>query len=126
MGVTFRKYNGDTSTDVTLHAKELKRTFTSKNEIKEIPGAEHIVIPLGKKGPMITWGGSVPTSSNYLKVNDWNNGDYLSIVDSNYPEIVSGETWYIDKVTTTRKGGSMDNWEISLTIVKVHGEVIEV
>lgn len=120
MGVTFRKHTDVSSTkDVTLYARELKRSFTSKSQLNEIKGKNHLLIPMGKKGPFISWDGHVNTLVDYNNIDNWNSGDFIDIISSSYPEIKVGEVWYIDKVTTSRKAAMLDRWEISLTIVKI-------
>lgn len=118
MGVTFRKYEGATAV-VRLNSKDLKRTYTSKSQLKEIKGRHHILIPMGKKGPFIVWSGPIIGESDYNTIDNWNDGDYIYVVSSDYPELVAGEKWYIDKITTSRVGGSVNTWDLNLTIIKM-------
>lgn len=120
MTVTFAKYVGG-GNSVVLTLKEATMTYQSKKSVYPIPNDTPIIVNLGYEGPVYALAGTVHSLTDYTNLKAWKAGDYIKVIASSYAEFTPNEVWYIDKNILRRTGGTVDTWDVQLTIIKDWG-----
>lgn len=120
MTVTFAKYV-DEGSSVVLALKEATMTYQSKKSVYPIPNDTPIIVNLGYEGPVYALAGTIHSLTDYSNLKAWKAGDYIKVTASTYAEFTVNEVWYIDKNILRRTGGTIDTWDVQLTIIKDWG-----
>lgn len=100
-----------TVTSVTFESR-------SKKQMYAIPGGDPLVIDLGYEGPIY----QITSSIDATQMAAWRDvaiGTELSCTTSSYVEIpTSGNVYYLDSVNINRKGGTIDKWELKISLIR--------
>lgn len=123
MAVTLQ-IKGDASSSITLSCKTIsKDTTSSKMKVSSGSGQPYYIKFGYERSFTIT--GMVFSSADYAKIAAWTGDVILDCTASTYPEIsVSSATGVgtnyliVDKAKIDRKGGYLDMWNYSFTMIQ--------
>ena len=135
MSITLQAINANGTvlgSSVTIHLTGLSRQVKDKKLVQPLPG-NHILVPLGKEGPIITLKFKIIISAEYTSIRAWTGGTILNVTSSGESEMpattgrvpsdagstgVNCEIWNVDDIKTERNGGYVNVWDISMSVTR--------
>ena len=117
-GITFTT---DTSATLSMNIATIKVSMDTAATIQPIPQAHPLIIRLGYTGNTIQFTGKIFTETDYGVVDALTGETILTVTTSNYPEFPAGSSWLVSKREVSRKGGYLNQWDVSMTVITTLG-----